>query len=59
MPQITSPCGLGSYTQQNQAISTTQVACRPLYEICTGTESIPGDSRGIQWRDQDVGRAVE
>ena len=33
------------YTQQRQATIAVQVACRPIYEICTGSERIPGTSK--------------
>ena len=58
MPQSTSPCGLGSYTDRSQSNRTAQVACWTLYELCTGAENISGACRGILWRDQDMEREV-
>ena len=56
MLQITFPCGVVSYTQQKQDNSVAQMACRSLYDLCTGAERIPGSSRGIRWNYPDVVR---
>ena len=35
-------CPIKEYFQRCQATITAQVACRPIYELCTGLERIPG-----------------
>ena len=32
------------YIQIREATVTAQVACRPIYELCTGKERMPGSS---------------
>ena len=36
-----------------------QVACRPIYELCTGEEWMLGSSQMMRWWDQDMGREEE
>ena len=47
------------YIQRRQATIVAQVACRPIYKLCTGAERIPGSSRFMKKCDQDMGRDVE
>ena len=38
-----------SYIQRIQDTIVDQVACQPIYELCTGAERIPVDSSFIRW----------
>ena len=41
------------------ATVSAQVACWPIYDLCTGEERMPGTIRFMWWWDQDVGKEVE
>ena len=47
------------YIQRRQATVAAQVACCPIYELCTGAEKISESSRFMHWWDPDMGRGVE
>ena len=47
------------YIQMRQYTISFQVAFRSIYELCTGLQSMPGDSRFMWWWDDDVGQEVE
>ena len=47
------------YIQIWKTTIAAQVACRPIYDICTGAEKMPGSSRLMMRWDQDVGRKEE
>ena len=55
----TGICPTKEYIQRRQATVAAQVACRPIYELCTGAERIPGTSWFMKWWDQDVGQEVD
>ena len=40
---------IGLYIRKRQATISERVACRPIYEICTEAERMPGTSRMVQW----------
>ena len=42
-----------------KATITVQVACNPIYELCTEVERMPGYSWMMRWWNQDVGREEE
>ena len=44
------------YIQIRQVLIAAQVACRPIYDMCTEVEWMLGSSRMMRWWDQDVGR---
>ena len=47
------------YIQRRQVKISEQVACCPIYEMCTGAERMTASSRFMRRWDQDVGREVE
>ena len=42
------------YIWRSQKIIVAQVACCPIYELCTEADRRPGTSRMMRWWDQDV-----
>ena len=50
---------INEYIQRRQGRIAAQVACRPIYELCTGAERIPGSSQMMRRWDQDVVREEE
>ena len=47
------------YVHQRQAKIVSQVACWPIYELCTGTEKIPVSSSLMRWWYHDVGQELK
>ena len=47
------------YIQQRQDTASVQVACRPIYKLCTGADRIPEMSKVMQCWEQDFGWEVE
>ena len=47
------------YIQRRQAIAEVQVSCRPIYDLCTGVDRVPGTSRFMRLWDQDVEQELE
>ena len=45
---------IGVYIIRSQATISEMVASRPMYELCTEVERMPGMSRLVQWWDQDA-----
>ena len=46
------------YMQKRKATVSAQVACWPIYELCTWAEIMPGNSRFMRWWDQDMRQEV-
>ena len=47
------------YIRRRQATIAEYIANRPIYELCTGSERMPGSSRFLRWWDQDINREGE
>ena len=45
---------IGMYIRRRQEIIAERVACRPIYDMCTEEEQMPGTSRLVRWLDQDA-----
>ena len=50
---------IDEYIQQRHDILAAHVACRTIYELCTGSERIPGTIRIMRWWEHDVGWELE
>ena len=59
MLETTGPWPIKECIQRRQVTITAQLACKPIYELCTGAERILGSSRFMRWWDQDVGQEVK
>ena len=44
----------GVYIGRRQRTIAERVTYRPIYEICTEVERMPGTSRMVRWWDQDA-----
>ena len=47
------------YVQRRQATIAAHIANRPIYELYTGVENIPGSSRFMRWWYQYMVREVD
>ena len=47
------------YIKRIKETLSSQVVCRPIYELCTGEYRMAGISKFMRWWEQDVGREVE
>ena len=47
------------YIKRGQTKISERVAFRPVYELCTEAEQIPGMSRMVLWWDQDAVNEME
>ena len=45
---------IGEYIRKQQAKIEEMLAFRPIYELCTEADWIPGTSRTVRWWDQAV-----
>ena len=45
---------IGEYIMRQRATIVEEVACRPIYELCTEAERMPGTSWMVRWWDQDA-----
>ena len=52
-------CPIKEYKHLRENTVAAQLGYGPVYELCMGTERIPGTSKFMQWWEQDVGRDVE
>ena len=49
-------CLIKEYIKRQKSTIAEQVACRPIYEICTGAERMPGSIQMVRWWGQEVVR---
>ena len=47
------------YIQRIQDTAAAQVACRPIYELCIGSERMKGTKKFMWWWEHGVGLEVE
>ena len=53
-PEASGLHPIQEYIWRRQATIAEQVACLPIYELCTEAERMPGTSRMEIWWDQEV-----
>ena len=49
----------GVYIRRRQATIAERVTCRPIYELCTEAERMPGTIRLVRWWDTDAVKEPE